>query len=198
MKTMKWGIGVAAIFAALMVVGCLKRDFDELKSMPIHDKQTDTIDRYTLGLHFNRGKTHNWQNTEVPNDINIILLDSAYKKVDYFYFLKFNNWFKKVKFENGIMPINQNETLDCDNFAMLYKSLFGVAGYASKNQKEFAVAAVVVKQMNEFGGIPAAQGLHMVNLIFTNKNWYIFEPQTGKLIELHKYPNQKYIKYIIL
>ena len=104
MKTMKWGIGVAAIFAALMVIGCLKRDFDELKSMPIHDKQTDTIDRYTLGLHFNRGKTHNWQNTEVPNDINIILLDSAYKKVDYFYFLKFNSWFKKLKFENGIMP----------------------------------------------------------------------------------------------
>lgn len=198
MKTIKWGIRVAVIFVAIMVVGCLKRDFDELKSMPIHDKKTDTIDRYELGLHFNRGKTHNWQNTEVPNNINIILLDSAYKKVDYFYFLKFNNWFKKVKFENGIMPINQNEALDCDNFAMLYKSLFAVAGYASQQEKEFAVAAVVVKQMNEFGGIPAGQGLHMVNLILTNKDWYIFEPQTGALVELHKYPNQKYIRYLIL
>jgi len=56
---------------------------------------------------------------------------------------------------------------------------------------------MVVVQMHEFGGIPKG-GAHMLNLVFTNKDWYVFEPQTGKFIELHKYPNQKYIKYIIL
>jgi len=38
----------------------------------------------------------------------------------------------------------------------------------------------------------------MVNIIFASKSFYIFEPQTGELIELHKYPNQKHIQYIIL
>ena len=32
--------------------------------------------------------------------------------------------------------------------------------------------------------------------VFTNKDWYIFEPQTGQFIELHKYPNQEFIQYI--
>ena len=37
----------------------------------------------------------------------------------------------------------------------------------------------------------------MVNLVFTGK-WLIFEPQTGKYIELENYPNQEYVQYMIL
>lgn len=190
-------IGIVML-ALLLVWGCINRDLNELKDIPKHPEIRGEITRSTLGLHFSRGKSHNWKDTEVPHDIQMVLLDTSYNKVDYFYFLKFNKWFKKVKFENGLMPIDQNQALDCDNFAMLYKSTMGIASYASKQDKELAVASVVVKQMKEFGGIPAQQGLHMVNLIFTTKDWYIFEPQTGEFIELHKYPNQKYIKYIIL
>ena len=102
-----------------------------------------------------------------------------------------------MKFENGIMAMNQNETLDCDNFAMLYKSLFSVSSYKSKLETEPAVGVVVVRQVNSFGGVPSG-GLHMVNIVFASKDFYIFEPQTGKYIELQNYPNQKYIQYIIL
>ena len=38
----------------------------------------------------------------------------------------------------------------------------------------------------------------MLNIVFANKNFYIFEPQTGKFIELDKYPNQEYILHIII
>ena len=80
---------------------------------------------------------------------------------------------------------------------MLYKSLFGVASYSNKFDIEFAVGVVVVKQVNEFGGIPTGY-LHMLNIVFTNRDWYIFEPQTGVYIELHKYVNQEHIQYIII
>ena len=182
-----------------LITGCIERKFEDLADIPKTEdyQKYRIIDRNRIGFHFNHQIGNNSVKIETPKDLKVILLDSKYQEVDYFYFLKFNNWFRKLVFNNGIMPINQNETLDCDNFAMLYKSLFGVAGYASKNTLEFAVASVVVYQVNEFGGIPRG-GLHMLNLVFTSKNWYIYEPQTGKFIELQNYPNQKYIQYIIL
>ena len=95
------------------------------------------------------------------------------------------------------MPINQKENLDFDNYAMMYKSLMSVASYKSKSKNEPAVALICVNQVNEFGGIPSG-GLHMLNLIFTTRGWYVFEPQSNKMIEFSKYPNQEHIFNIIL
>ena len=178
---------------------CMDRKFDEIKAIPkIGNEQSYTIfDRQRLGFHFNHQKGHNSVPIDVPTDIGMLILDSKYQSVDYFYFKKFNKWFKNLVFENGVMAIGQNEIIDCDNFAMLYKSLFSVGAYASNNSQEFAVASVIVMQENPFGGIPSG-GLHMLNLVFTTRAWYIFEPQTGQYIELENYPNQKHIKFIIL
>ena len=96
------------------------------------------------------------------------------------------------------MPIDQKENLDCDNFAMLYKSLMGISSYKSAINKEPSVAVVVVRQINEYGGIPSSNGYHMVNLVMTNKGWFIFEPQTGEFILLEEYPNQEFIEYLII
>ena len=178
---------------------CMDRKFDEIKAIPkIGSEQSYTIfDRQRLGFHFNHQKGHNSVPIDVPTDIGMLILDSKYQSVDYFYFKKFNKWFKNLVFENGVMAIGQNEIIDCDNFAMLYKSLFSIGAYASNNSQEFAVASVIVMQENPFGGIPSG-GLHMLNLVFTTRAWYIFEPQTGEYIELENYPNQKHIKFIIL
>jgi hypothetical protein len=179
---------------------CLERDFDEIKEIPEYKEMNPSryLKRMDFGRHFSNKKTFNWVNTEVSPEIGMILLDSIYKPVDYFFFKKFNSWFEKLLFENGLMSLGDNgENLDCDNYAMLYKSLMGVASYANGVDVEFAVGLVVVEQKNPFGGIPKGY-LHMLNLVFTSKDWYIFEPQTGEYIELHKYPNQKHIKYIIL
>ena len=194
------------VFRALLFIiillssnSCIERDFVDLKEIPKFEETDgkDLMNRMEIGRHFSYKKSFNWQDTEVPTDIGVVMVDAIYKPVDYYYFKKFNNWFKNLLFNNRIMPVDSKQNLDCDNFAMLYKSLFGVASYANGKDIEFAVAVVVVEQRNEFGGVPEGY-LHMLNLVFTNRDWYIFEPQTGKYIELHKYPNQKYIKYIII
>lgn len=186
----------------LFIVGsCIKRDFDEIKEIPkienLNTESKNLIKRSDFAYYFGYQKSHNSRSTKIPKDITILLLDNKYQIVDYFYFLKFNKWFKKALFENGIMPIEQNETNDCDNYAMLYKSFFSVASYSSKSKIELAVGLVIVNQKKEFGGIPSG-GLHMLNIVFANKNFYIFEPQTGKFIELDKYPNQEHILHIII
>ena len=191
---------IILLLLVLLPLSCLKRDFDEIKDIPKY-KEPETrkiLTRQDFGRHFNYSKTFNWRNTKVPTDIGFIMLDATYKPVDYYFFKKFNKWFKGLLFENGIMSLGEGkQNLDCDNFAMLYKSLFGVASYSNKFDVEFAVGVVVVKQVNEFGGIPTGY-LHMLNIVFTNRDWYIFEPQTGVYIELHKYVNQEHIQYIII
>lgn len=196
-NTLMASISILAI-VVWVLVACNKQNFKELASMPYLESSEQQVKRNDIGLYFAQQKTFNWVDTKVPTDIKVTLFDVNYKAVDYYFFLKFNKWFEKLKFENGIMPIDQKENLDCDNFAMLYKSLMGISGYKSSNKSEPSVAVVVVRQVNEYGGIPASNGLHMVNLVMTNNGWFIFEPQSGKFILLENYPNQEFIKYLIL
>lgn len=189
--------GVIGAFALWVLTACLKTDMSEIESIPIQNEKTYTLYYKDFGYHFSYQRAFNNAKTKVPTDLRMILLDSKYSQVDYFFWLEFNDWFKKLKFENGIMAINQKENLDCDNFAMLYKSLMSVSAYKSSSELEPAVGVAVVKQENKFGGIPSG-GLHMVNIVFTSKDFYIFEPQTGEYIELQNYPNQEHIQYIIL
>lgn len=182
------------------LMSCMNQNFEEMKEIPVFNKENfdnKFIDRADLALYFGKQKSFNWSDTKVPTDVEITILDSRFKVVDYFFFAKFNKWFKKLQFENGFLPIDQKENLDCDNFAMLYKSLMSVSSYKSPSKHEPAVGLIVVKQKNSFGGIPKGY-LHMLNLVFTNQGWYIFEPQTGKFDKLENYPNQEYIEYIIL
>lgn len=196
-NTLMVSISILAIIVWVLVA-CNKQNFKELASIPYLESSEQQVKRNDIGLYFAQQKTFNWVDTKVPTDIKVTLFDVNYKAVDYYFFLKFNKWFEKLKFENGIMPIDQKENLDCDNFAMLYKSLMGISGYKSSNKSEPSVAVVVVRQVNEYGGIPASNGLHMVNLVMTNNGWFIFEPQTGKFILLENYPNQEFIEYLIL
>ena len=190
-------ISILAIIVWVLVA-CNKQNFKEVASIPHLESSKQEVKRNDIGLYFAQQKTFNWVDTKVPKDIKVTLFDVNYKAIDYYFFLKFNKWFEKLKFENGIMPISQKENLDCDNFAMLYKSLMGISGYKSPNKSEPSVAVVVVRQVNEYGGIPASSGLHMVNLVMTNNGWFILEPQTGKFILLENYPNQEFIEYLIL
>ena len=89
------------------------------------------------------------------------------------------------------------ENLDCDNFAMLYKSMMSVSAYKANSDNEPCVALLVVRQVNKFGGVPTG-GLHMVNLVMTNQGWFVIEPQTGEFISLEKYPNQQYVQLLII
>lgn len=196
-------IGLFALILVIILtaISCRSTNFKELKEIPkIEQKNYERYKLYRrqdLGLRFGHQLGHNSKKIDVPTDVSIMMLDEGFRDLDYYFFRKFNNWFEDVKYQNGIMAINQKENLDCDNFAMLYKSLMSVASYKSGVEHEPAVALVIVEQRHPFGGVPAG-ALHMLNLVFTSRAWYIFEPQTGEYIELEKYPNQKYIKTIII
>jgi hypothetical protein len=150
-----------------------------------------------FAFHFSYQRGFNYSKLKVDKNIKMLLLDAVYEEVDFHEMKKFNNWFQDFKFQNGVMPIDQKENLDCDNFALLYKSLFSISRYKSDTKKEPAVALVIVEQKRPFAGIPAGL-LHMLNLVFTNNGWYIFEPQTGEVILLEDYPNQEFIKFVII
>ena len=190
---------VYTLLVCFILSSCIERDFREVNEIPKqpNPRSYSVLEHKDLAYHFGYQKGHNSVHIDVPTSVTFLLLDSRYEIVDYFYFRKFNSWFNKMIFSNGIMPISQNETLDCDNFAMLYKSMWSVASYSNGNTMEFAVGLVLVQQVHPFGGIPSG-ALHMLNIVFCNKNWYIFEPQTGEFIELNKYPNQKHIVNIII
>ena len=202
---------VSAGIAIVLMAGSsckTKTDMRELVDIPVMEgdkiehqiNPKNYLDRFDIGRHFSQQKSRNWVNTKVPTDFKVVTFDSRYRVVDYYHFRKFNNWFEKLLFEAGIQSGQEinHPALDCDNFAMLYKSLMGVSAYKSGDKYEMGVAVVVVQQVNEFGGIPATNGLHMVNLVFTTHGWLILEPQTMKYIKLEDYPNQEYVQYMIL
>lgn len=176
-----------------------KQNYEELQEIPeVVYSNHNNIYRQDIGYHFNHQRGYNSVTIDIPKSVNIYMLDTKYKPVDYFWFRKFNSWFKKLLFENGIMSLGSgSENHDCDNFAMLYKSMVSVAGFKSGNKIEPATALITVKQVHEFGGVPGTGGLHMLIMVMTDQGWYIIEPQTGESILLEKYPNQKYIQLMI-
>ena len=181
-------------------IACKDQNLNQLKNLPKieQNNHTETFNTRDLSKYFLSQKSHNWVDTKVPKDVSVFVFDTKFKEVDYFFFKKFNNWFKQLLFENGIMSLGDGgQALDCDNYAMLYKSIMNVSSYKSGQSEEFLVAVVVVKQVNEFAGIPATGNFHMLNLVFTNNGWFIFEPQTNKYIKLENYPNQEYIQYLM-
>jgi hypothetical protein len=183
------------------LLSCKTESKFDLQSIPITvyvDSQDKPFTRQDLGYHFNHQRGFNYVKLETPRDMGIIQLDSSYKPVDYHWYLKFNNWFARLQHDNGIQAIDQGENHDCDNFAMLYKSLASVAGYKSGTSMEPACALLVVRQHEPFGGVPGSGGLHMLNLVLTNNGWYVFEPQTGEHVLLQDYPNEKHIQYFIM
>lgn len=193
---------LAIICFLVLGVSCLNVS-DPLNQLPPtrwagDDAREDRVSRFRLGLHFSNNMGYNSVKTQVPSDIEMIMLDNHFRKVDYTWFREFNNWFTKMKMNNGLMAGHRvAENMDCDNYSMLYKSMMSVAAYKSGATSEPAAALVVVNQVHEFGDIPATGGLHMLVFIITSRGWFMVEPQTGEFVNLQDYPNQADISMMI-
>lgn len=191
---------LAGIGLSLFSISCNKDDIN-MNDMPKITKEQvkHQISVRDIHYHFTTQTALNSEPTKVPKNIGLTLWDNRYQEVDYYFFRKFNNWFKDMLFEHGLMSLGNNgEALDCENYSMLYKSTMSIANFKGGQKNDLAVGLVVVRQDYEFAGIPATGGLHMLNLVLTSQGWFIFEPQTNKFILLEKYPNQEAIQYIIL
>lgn len=197
---LSWALSLCLVaIISLSMVACNQTNLEELKNIPkIENSEANKIFKRDFAYHFTTQRAHNSVPMKVPTDIKLLLWDNKYDQVDYYFFRKFNNWFSDLLFENGLLSLGEGgEALDCENYAMLYKSTISLASFKSGSKNELAVGIVVVRQVNEFGRIPGTGGLHAVNLVLTGKGWFIFEPQTNEFILLEKYPNQEYIQYII-
>ena len=120
-------------------------------------------------------------NKKVPS----VTLDRHFVGVKYSYFEKFNVWYKQTT--NGIQNESNNESFDCDNHALLYKSLFSIATLKKDVKREILVGVILVEQTEHFLGIPATNR-HALNVVYTDKGWVVYEPQTNKLCMLKNYP----------
>jgi len=197
---LSWALSLCLVaIVSLSMVACNETNLNQLKDIPqVENADANKIFKKDLAYHFTTQRSFNSVPMRVPKDIKLVLWDSHYDEVDYYFFRKFNNWFSKMIFDNGLSSLGENgEALDCENYAMLYKSTISLANLKSGTKREFAVGIVIVRQVNEFARIPATGGLHAVNLILTNNGWFIFEPQANQFTPLEHYPNQEYVQYII-
>jgi hypothetical protein len=165
-------------------VGIIRNPSKSLPEMPAvsyhYPGLTDKDVRKSLKI-----PVYNWRNAIFP--------DVHYIRLKHKSFTTFNGWF-----ENATMQLwhkKLGDGYDCDNYAFLYKSLLGVSSYKNNNIREVLVGVIYVKQEKSFGGIPGGEFNHALNIIYTDKGWIVYEPQTGKLDKLENYPN-KIVWYI--
>ena len=125
-----------------------------------------------------------------------VTFDTHYVGIKYEYFEKFNKWYApfltKINNEErkGNKGENSGEAYDCDNHAMLYKSLMSCATLKKKSAlREILVGVIVVVQTEKALGIPSSHITHALNIVFTDKGWIVYEPQTGQHCPLSEYPN---------
>lgn len=111
-------------------------------------------------------------NNKVPS----VTLDRHFVGVKYSYFEKFNKWY--ISATHGIQNQQNNESFDCDNHALLYKSLFSISTLKKDVKRELLVGVILVEQTEHFLGIPATKR-HALNVVFTEKGWIVYEPQTN-------------------
>ena len=114
----------------------------------VHYSGKNYLDRRDIGIHFSMQKSANWVPIKVPTDLDIFILDGKYREVEYYHFLAFNNWFRKLIHQTGLNTgLDKTRSNDCDNFAMLYKSLLGISAYKSGDTIDLAVAVVVTPSL---------------------------------------------------
>lgn len=122
---------------------------------------------------------------DFQNKVPSVTLDRHFVGVKYSYFEKFNEWYKQST--NGIQNAQNNESFDCDNHALLYKSLFSISTLKKDVKREILVGVILVEQSEHFLGIPATNR-HALNVVFTEKGWVVYEPQTDMFCFLTEYP----------
>jgi len=134
-------------------------------------------------------------NFDIKTDLNIqlwelsktIFFDTHYVGIKYKYLKEYNKWFEEFTWFFDFEYLK--EAYDCDNFALLYKSLLSSAAYKKNVNREILVGLLVVRQEKTWGGIPNSVNFHALNLVYTDKGWVVIEPQSGTVSSLKEYPN---------
>ena len=134
----------------------------------------------------------------LPKDVDVITRDENYAHVSISYFDKYTKWWVSI-LENNNFNF-QADAFDCDNFSDTFMVFFQLTSkfFDLKVKSQLACGTVIVENVEEFAGIPAKENSwHSLNIVMTDYNWFVVEPQNGVYISLNSYPNKKNIKLII-
>ena len=134
----------------------------------------------------------------LPSDVDIVTRDENYAHVSISYFDKYTRWWTSI-LENNNFNF-QADAFDCDNFSDTFMVFFQLSSklFDLKVKAQLACGTVIVENIEEFAGIPARENSwHSLNIVMTDYNWFVVEPQNGVYISLNSYPNKKNIKMII-
>ncbi|HUX79205.1 MAG TPA: hypothetical protein VMW10_05615 [Alphaproteobacteria bacterium] len=106
----------------------------------------------------------------------------------------FINWWRGFILTENVAYIK--DAFDCDNFANLFKTLYTLSSLRAEEKVEaqVLVGTIIVKQEKEFAFVYGGSFVwHMLNIVRTEKGWFVVEPQNGFFISLEYYPNSKTI-----
>ena len=90
------------------------------------------------------------------------------------------------------------ESYDCDNFARTFVVLSDLAGIPNHDWTgQMAFFRIYVHQKHSWGGVPAGGG-HALVIFLSDRGWFAYEPQSGVIELLSRYPNRNYIFRILV
>ena len=121
------------------------------------------------------------------------VFDTEYSIISDDQFLVFIDWWKKLLSKNRLFHVENG--FDCDNFASLFQNLLNLTTYYDGNTAQALVGKIIVYQSHSFGFVEAADSWHMLNLVRTDTNWYVVEPQNGFFAPLDEYQNEIILAY---
>jgi enoyl-CoA hydratase/carnithine racemase len=103
-------------------------------------------------------------------------------------------WLKRLMWDIGYDY--RDESRDCDNFARAFRVLPDLFADAAPGAQA-AVFGLSVEMSAPFAGI--TDGLHALNLVWTDDGWFVFEPQGAELVyqAYAEWPNRHGILQVI-
>ena len=109
---LSWALSLCLVgIMSLSMVACTETDLDELKNIPKMENLSGAkIYKKDFAYHFTTQRAFNSVPMKVPTNIKLLLWDNKYDQVDYYFFRKFNNWFSKLLFENGLLSLGRRRS----------------------------------------------------------------------------------------
>lgn len=120
---------------------------------------------------------------ERNTEANIRAFDSTHYSIDKATFKAIAATFLELLSQSDL----NHEVFDCDDFALVFKSVVSLQGL--KDGKNYACGILGVKQTHAFAGVPKGE-LHQLNIIILEGAAIVVEPQAMQGIHLTKYKNQ--------
>lgn len=115
------------------------------------------------------------------------LADRQFQALDHQSFVEFASFMNRFYWQTPTLRYRP-ESYDCDNFArtaVVLADLANPTGFVG----QITLFRIYVHQDQPFGGVPAG-GNHALIAFISDRGLFIYEPQSGRIESINKYPNR--------